>query len=283
MFQSSGDLRADRRYDMAVSYKKEGEFEAALDLIDQTLELTPDWLPALAFRCELSPSETLIHHMIALDANDIYGGKILLSKLKGETGVLTDDYIASLFDDYAPRFEKALVKDLSYQAPALLFNELKDRHYSHAVDAGCGTGLMGELLDSVTERLIGSDLSGDMLRIAAAKNIYDDLHHGDMIAHLKTLKEVDLVVAADVLVYVGDLAPFIEAVFQALKPQGCLAFTVQAGENGFILGDDWRYAHSEDYLRDVLKAFHVKRFLDITPRFNQGKPVKGFLILAEKH
>jgi predicted TPR repeat methyltransferase len=282
MFQSSGDLRADRRYDMAIGYKKEGDLQAALDLIDQTLELVPDWLPALALRCELSPAETLIHRMIKLDPQDIYGGRILLSKLKGETGVLTDGYIASLFDDYAPRFEKALVKDLSYQAPALLFNELKDQHYSLAVDAGCGTGLMSELLDSVTERLIGSDLSGDMLRIASAKNIYDDLHHGDMIAHLKTLKDVDLVVAADVLVYVGDLAPFIKAAFEALKPQGLLAFTVQKGENGFILGDDWRYAHSEAYLKNVLKAFHVKRFLDITPRFNQGKPVNGFLILAEK-
>jgi predicted TPR repeat methyltransferase len=282
MFQSSGDLRADRRYDMAIGYKKEGDMQAALDLIDQTLELVPDWLPALALRCELSPSETLIKRMIALDSNDIYGGKILLAKLKGQTGVLSDAYIASLFDDYAPRFEKALVKDLSYLAPQLLFNELKHRHYSHAVDAGCGTGLMGELLDSVTERLLGSDLSADMLRIALTKNIYDDLHHGDMIAHLKTLKEVDLVVAADVLVYVGELSPFLEAAYFALKPQGLLAFTVQKGDEGFILGDDWRYAHSESYLRDALKAFHVKRFLEITPRFNQGKPVKGFLILAEK-
>jgi predicted TPR repeat methyltransferase len=285
MLFSSGDLRADRRYEMAKSYLKDGEREIALDLITQTLELTPDWLPALALACEISPSNLLLSHMIALDPDDIYGGGILLSKFKGETGVLSNAYISSLFDDYAPRFEKALVQDLSYQAPELLLAVLKSDtkfHYETVVDAGCGTGLMGALIDSVTERLLGSDLAQDMLRFAKTKGIYAELYHGDMIEHLTLQKEVDLVIAADVLVYVGDLQPFIDTAFTALKPEGYLAFTVQAGENSVILGDDWRYAHSETYLRETLKAFHVKRFLDITPRYNQGKPVKGYLILAEK-
>lgn len=281
----SGDLRADRRYEMAKAYLKEGDAEAALDLLMQALELTPDWLPALALLMEIAPDETLILRMMRLDPHDIYGGSLLYSKLKGETGVLTPAYIASLFDDYAPRFEKALVKDLAYQAPELVFHTLKmETHFrfNTVVDAGCGTGLMGVLLDSVTERLLGSDLSADMLKIAESKAIYHELYHGDMVDHLLDQKEVDLVVAADVLVYVGEVKPFMDAAFKALKTGGFLAFTVQAGEKGVILGDDWRYAHSEAYLRQALKAFHVKRFLEITPRFNQGHPVKGYLILAEK-
>ena len=58
-------------------------------------------------------------------------------------------YVQALFDQYAPRFESALVDDLGYRGPALLFKAVlsvraaagKPAFFKRAIDLGCGTGL----------------------------------------------------------------------------------------------------------------------------------------------
>ena len=58
-------------------------------------------------------------------------------------------YVRALFDQYAPRFEFALVDDLGYRGPALLFKAVlsvraaarKPAFFKRAIDLGCGTGL----------------------------------------------------------------------------------------------------------------------------------------------
>ncbi len=53
-------------------------------------------------------------------------------------------YVEGLFDDYAERFETALVEKLNYSVPAKLFS-LVEPHgpFRLTVDLGCGTGLFG--------------------------------------------------------------------------------------------------------------------------------------------
>ncbi len=64
-----------------------------------------------------------------------------------------------------------------------------------------------------------------------------------------------LVLAADVFVYVNDLAPIIAAIARVLAPDGLFAFTVEthAGD-GVKLLPTLRYAHGEAYVRGVLGA-----------------------------
>ncbi|CAL1131927.1 unnamed protein product [Cladocopium goreaui] len=82
-----------------------------------------------------------------------------------------------------------------------------------------GTGLMGPLLkDLGVEHLEGVDLSSKMLQVAREKQRgYDVLLCGDLVEIFDETKSFDLVVAADVFVYLGDLS----SVLHACAPRSC--------------------------------------------------------------
>ena len=93
------------------------------------------------------------------------------------------------------------------------------RRWYRAADLGCGTGLMGPLLrPHVSGRLEGVDLSQGMVDKARAKGCYDHLAVEELVAYLDGSAGqegvqcggsggYDLLVAADVFVYIGDLGP----------------------------------------------------------------------------
>ena len=65
----------------------------------------------------------------------------------------------------------------------------------------------------------------------------------------------DLVLAADAMVYVADLAPVLREAARVLAPGGLFAFTVEThGGEGVILGEGLRYAHSAACVRASLEA-----------------------------
>lgn len=288
---SSGDLRADKRFQMGVDYLSLEAFDAACDLFAQCLELAPDYLPclsrygeALALRGLDSDAKRIYAHLATLDKDDLFGGRLGLARLEGVTREMSAVYVAALFDDYAARFETALVKDLHYIAPRLLFEAVKG--VSGAVlDLGCGTGLMGDLLHVQASSLVGVDLSADMVALAHKKQIYSALHVAEMVDFMRGQPSAsfDMVIAADVFVYVGDLREVFQKAARLLPVGGTLAFTVQACDEGFHLGEDWRYAHSEATLRAWLApSFHVKQCEAITPRSNKNQPVRGWLVMADR-
>lgn len=168
-------------------------------------------------------------------------------------------YIATLFDAYAPRFERHLTRRLKYRAPQLLADALLPLlpAGSHAMaDLGCGTGLMGALLRPHASRLDGVDVSVNMLERARARNIYDTLHVGDLTEFLQARAATyDALVAADVFVYIGDLRPAFDAARLALRSGGLLAFTVEALDEGdYVLQPTRRYAHSRRYVESLAGA-----------------------------
>src|SRR4029077_10060116 len=129
-----------------------------------------------------------------------------------------------LFDDYADRFDTHLVGILRYRAPHAILAALQDvcadrpPRFAHALDLGCGTGLMGEAIRPFAERLDGVDLSPLMLAKARAKLVYDRLAEAEIVAFVRGSPDraFDLVLAADVLVYVADLAPVFSEVARTL-------------------------------------------------------------------
>ena len=79
------------------------------------------------------------------------------------------------------------------------------------VDLGCGTGGAGAWLKDYARSLTGVDLSENMIALARKKLLYQDLHVQSLNEYLQTsVKTFDLVVASDVLSYVGAL----ESTFQ---------------------------------------------------------------------
>lgn len=195
-------------------------------------------------------------------------------------------YVTELFDDYADRFDRHLTQELKYQAPRLLIDALTpligDRSRDMA-DLGCGTGLMAPLLKPFARRLDGVDLSPRMLAQAEKRRAYDLLHAGDMVEFLVARPQsYDVVVAADVFVYVGDLEPVFAAARQALRPGGLLAFTVEVQDEGtFALRETKRYAHSPAYIERLATTHGLIRH-DMQRRvlrINEGVEVAGLVVV----
>jgi predicted TPR repeat methyltransferase len=124
-----------------------------------------------------------------------------------------------------------------------------------ANDLGCGTGLFGPQLRPLARALTGIDLSPNMLKKAEQRRLYDRLICGDIAEFLETQSDAfDLVVAADVFVYIGDLARVFRGVRGALRDAGLFGFSVEATDEGdFILRTTLRYAHSVAYLEKLAR------------------------------
>ena len=197
-------------------------------------------------------------------------------------------YVETLFDDYADAFATHVVQALDYRAPDMLARTLGEvapqRRFRCALDLGCGTGLCGVQLRPSTERLHGVDLSGRMLAEAASTKVYDTLSKRDIVDHLRDASSTfDLVAAADVFIYVGDLAPVFAAVRNVLEKDGIFCFSVELADGGdteFRLLPSLRYAHGESYLRRLADehGFRVLRAVRGPIRRDQRRPIDGLLM-----
>ncbi|MEQ8443106.1 MAG: methyltransferase domain-containing protein [Alphaproteobacteria bacterium] len=199
-------------------------------------------------------------------------------------------YVEDIFNDYAPIFDEKLA-ELGYRAPNLILGALE----SHLpppnrdliiLDAGCGTGLCAPLLSPYAHRLEGVDLSPKMLEKARSKEIYDALSQAELCTFLDGKPEAyDVIVAADVLCYFGDLLPVLSGFHNALIPTGRLGFTVEmTTRDAFQLNQSGRYKHNADYVRDTVSDAGLI-LIDIaeeTLRSEYGVPVGGLVVTAAR-
>lgn len=302
--RSSGDLLADRRFGYAQAAFDEGDHQAAADLALQVLELAPPYAPAHALlgrarlaQGEREPAIMALRAALEHDPADPLGVRIDLARL----GALSPEeaigtaYVRALFDDYAPRFDKHLIRNLGYRGPELIAAALRRAcalrgrafRFRRALDLGCGTGLMAAALAGAFDAIEGVDLSPRMLAKARKTHLYDRLHEGELAGFLGGVAEgsADLVVAADVFVYLAALDEVFRAAKRALARDGLFAFSVQAHEGeGFVLGEDARYAHSERYLRAlaVAQGFAVVLLERASTRQDRGEDVPGIVAVLAR-
>jgi predicted TPR repeat methyltransferase len=168
-------------------------------------------------------------------------------------------YVRDLFDKYARRFDEHLVSQLHYRVPELLVAQLQplvSTRNLDVLDLGCGTGLCGPLLKPWARSLTGLDVSEKMLEEAARKQAYDSLVAGEINAYLETRSACfDLIVAADVFIYIGDLSGVFAGAYGALRPGGLFAFSTETSLDADTrLQESLRYAHSAAYLRRLAAA-----------------------------
>jgi predicted TPR repeat methyltransferase len=204
-----------------------------------------------------------------------------------------DEYIAALFDRFAPRFDEKLVRELRYRGPELLADFMKAfleaRSALRVVDLGCGTGLSGEKVRGAARTLIGVDLSPAMLEQARARGIYDELVQGEIAGFLGGCEAgaFDLAVALEVFNYVGDLGAVLRAAAHALAAGGRMVFSIElapAGGADFALLPAARYAHSTRYVEAAVRdaGFHLADSKEVTLREEAGAPVAGYLFALDK-
>ena len=303
VLRSSGDLLADRRFGYAQAAFDEGDHAEAADLARQVLELAPRFAPAHALlgrsRLALGEQEAAVvalRNALESEPDDALGVRIDLARLGAlpKEEAIGAAYVRALFDEYAPRFDKHLIKNLNYRGPALIEAAVRRTcglsgrpfHFRRILDLGCGTGLVGRAFAGRFDRIEGVDLSPKMLAKAKKTHLYDALHEADLLGFLEAAAPVsaDLVVAADVFVYLASLRDAFRAARRVLTRDGLFAFTVQAHEGeGFALGGDARYSHGEPYLRGLAAEIgFAAAFLErASTRQDRGADVPGFVVVLE--
>jgi predicted TPR repeat methyltransferase len=251
-------------------------------------------------------------------------------------------YVVGLYSTFAPRFDDLLVRGLGYRTPQIL-RDLVDRsllagggprEFCSGLDLGCGTGLSGMAFrDRVRGWWRGVDLSPEMLDVARRRGrrrnghggCYDELIVGDATSPSSYFRDNgdgsaaarpsspigtwDLVLACDVLVYLGDLEPVFALVASHLAPgRGAFALSTEllphsgGGGHGpspaapgaggpvrpprdYRLQPTGRFAHSVPYLRRLASRFGLGIVATrICPlRRNGGRDVLGCLAVLERN
>jgi predicted TPR repeat methyltransferase len=295
LFITSGDLIADRRYEMARAYAAEGDLAAAADLYAQAVELSPGFASAWFALGEarevlgdMQGARAAFERAQATDPEDRHGAALRLARLTGSDPATQalHGYVRTLFDQYAPRFDRALA-DLKYSAPTLLHGAVTTRgsRFGSMIDLGCGTGLAGAAFRPHVDWLVGVDLSPKMIEEARRKGLYDRLFVGDIGEFLREqpAASTHLVIAADVFAYVADFLQTCADVARVLGKGGLFGFTVEthAGE-GAIVGPKMRYAHGADFVRAAIADAGLT-LLDMIPassRTENRVPVPGLVVVA---
>jgi len=163
----------------------------------------------------------------------------------GDAALVPHLYIKRLFDGYAAKFDHHLTVCLGYRTPTVMLQSVlgaagvasdpssqSGRQWRRCADLGCGTGLAGVAFRPYvhTGGLEGVDLSSGMVAEARKRDgVYDRLDVGDVEAWLADRTAAgawfDLIVAADVFVYIGDLSRIVHQAAEALRRASLSAST----------------------------------------------------------
>lgn len=140
-----------------------------------------------------------------------------------------DQALASAFDGQAARFERAPVQS-DPVALARLVREADLPAGSFVLDAGCGPGLVSEALLAAGHRVVGVDLSSEMIARARRRcagagfgdrarfeqtSVFDPALHGPF----------DAAVSRYVLHHVSDVSAFLARQVELLRPGGILVLS----------------------------------------------------------
>lgn len=247
---------------------------------------------------EIDAAAALWSEVLRLDPDDHVGAAIRLAALgRGPApDVAPWAYVSTLFDQHADVFETLLVDQLGYDAPeriAARIAALGLGPFEALLDLGCGTGLAAEAVEDIAARRTGVDVSERMIEVAGEK---DDLYHALYVADAALFLEKgeggpwDLILAGDVLPYLGDVTRLFAGAAARAAPGAIFAFSTETAEAGAFAGRDWfvgpkqRYAHDPAHIAAALAAagFEVLEMGEIIVRTDDGANVPGHLVFARR-
>lgn len=295
LLQLQPDL--DTFYNLGVIYMYQERHEDAIQYFNQAAALKPDFinthvnLAAIYLKKENYPM-AIQHYQAAqkLQPENTEINYILTALQQNKTLTsVPKEYVKNLFDQYAVTFDRHLLEHLNYRVPQLLYDAVNDALSQNekkdnivVLDLGCGTGLCGEKFRSMAKTLIGVDLSPQMIEVAKKKHIYDELRIMDIHPALKEIKQVDIILAGDVLGYIGDLNELFSLTKNALNPNGLFAFTIEKTfKEPYELQKNARFAHSKTYIERLAEEnhFNVLSYQNVILRSQKKIPVEGYLFV----
>lgn len=264
---------------------------------DQTKAVPCAEMAANAFNyaLELDPTNDNARHMLASVTADATMSRA------------SNTYVTQLFEDYAGNFEHSLVEELGYNGFQKLrkafdkaFGSKKAPLFDLVVDAGCGTGLVGEQFRDISKHLVGVDLSPSIIEEAkkARPELYDETLVGDVTDVFRAKKPVSMIIAGDSYIYFGDLTPLFQSMKEGLMDGGIAAFTLENAPDEFaqLLQEskpDWRwqlqpsgrFAHNKEYVEKVGKkcSLEVLHYEEMRGFRKEGSnDVNGHIFIMQK-
>lgn len=227
--------------------------------------------------------------------------KFMFASLTGaEVDIVPEDYVRELFDYYATYepYDKVMLEKLDYSLPKRLFQDFSAKvwngtdkpSFAVATDLGCGTGLVGQEFRPACKKMVGVDLSSEMLKIAEKKGIYDRLAHSSIAEFFgdPQAEKSDLFLATEVLLYIADLAEFFEGVRAKANPSAHLVISTEVSlDKDVELRQTGRIAHSDRYVKTQASRFgwDVQGFQNVELREHKGSRISGgvyFLKLCDR-
>ena len=250
---------------LGLAFHDLSQLDAAVKSYEKALMINPGYAKAhnnlgntLKELGQLDAAVKSYERALKLNPKD-HSSRHLLNSILGQTSQSApNEYIESLFNNYAYKFDDRLVNKLEYTMPSLLRKAFLDSGLANnkickTIDLGCGTGLSGAEFRDLTETLIGIDISDKMIAKAEEKNIYDELYVNDLISGLKKLGgKFDLFVSSDVFVYVGDLGALFKAIKEHATKNSLFIFSTEdEGGDSFHLQKSGRFSHSKSYITQL--------------------------------
>ena len=265
---TSGDLIADRRAAYAEALFPDDP-QAAADLLRQTLDLVPLWvagwfrLGEMLGPLDAEAAATAFARALDLDPEDRLGAGLMCDTLRARSlaDTMPSAFVETLFDQYAAGFDTALVARLDYRAPQLLRAGLRGR-FDRVLDLGCGTGLMGAELRGMAGYLEGWDISGEMLREASAKGIYDRLEKRDLSA-LSGQSVIAFMGASDIIPGLKDAVPAFKS-YKEIADQIGQSRMIFGQRVDAVIGDGMIFAEYNRQLRDQAGGLMFDPNQDVT-------------------
>jgi predicted TPR repeat methyltransferase len=299
--EKSGNVtEADHTADVGASLLFHGDLKRGRTLFERAIALNPDcvsahWLLGDIEGREGADERALAHYRRCLEIDPERTGPAYMIAAMGE-GVAPEhapsDYVIDFFDWYAEHFDKHLTENLVYTGPqqvAGTLRTLRPDGVGPTIDLGCGTGLAGLAVQGLVGPIIGVDLSSEMLGRAKARGIYDRLIEEDLLSamHGQPDASTEAILAADVFVYMGELAPLFRECSRVLAPGGIFIATFEDALKAtatWKLEHSGRYTHALAYLQEIAAdaGFSSVESNPIVLREEYGEPVRSLLVSFER-
>lgn len=142
------------------------------------------------------------------------------------------DALMDVYDDWAERYDDELLEEWGYTSPQMAITLLQ-RHLAldglNVLDAGCGTGLVGELLTKAgVTHLSGIDYSKGMLSKAAEKGVYHSLAQVDLNKVVPIESDsFDAVTCIGTFTSTHVIPEALRELVRLTRPDGVIVFTVR--------------------------------------------------------
>ncbi len=299
---------ADAHSNLGVTLQSMGRLDEAEASFRRALELNPDYASAhgnlgelLMNQGKLGEALACFQEQLRLTPENTVARHLIASITGNNTERAPAQYVENIFDVYADKFDTHLQQILKYEAPEKLV-ALVMQHSTppagkwNVLDLGCGTGLVGTAIAPFARQLVGVDLSSKMLGKASERNLYQRLERMDLLTMMRgeNASSYDVIIAADVFIYLGKLDEIVSEIRRLLSPGGIFSFSIEAldalpndekdsqdVQQEYQLGNTGRYSHSPNYITRLASAngFLAQEMTVTQLRMERDKPVNGYLVL----